>query len=169
MLISTKIAKLDRSVLFLTTCLVGMGTVAIYEATTDTRLDGLYISYLYLFALFCLPMLFIALVDYKILLGRLAYLFYGVGIGLLVLVKLVGENLNGAVRWLSIGSFQLQPSELAKICTVLLIAHLLGTREGQRLRFFQDLVPVCFVFNSFHFNNGSARFGYSTRICWHIT
>lgn len=75
MLISTKIAKLDRSVLFLTTCLVGMGTVAIYEATTDTRLDGLYISYLYLFALFSLPMLFIALVDYKILLGRLAYLF----------------------------------------------------------------------------------------------
>lgn len=146
MFLSTKIAKLDRSVLFLVTCLVAIGTVAIYGATTDTRLDGLYISSLYLFALFCIPMLFIALVDYKILLGRLAYLFYGVGIGLLMLVKLVGENLNGAVRWLSIGSFQLQPSELAKICTVLLIAHLLGKREGQQLRFFQDLVPVCFVF-----------------------
>lgn len=75
MFLTTKIAKLDRSVLFLVTCLVGIGTVAIYGATTDTRLDGLYISSLYLFALFCIPMLFIALVDYKILLGWLAYLF----------------------------------------------------------------------------------------------
>jgi rod shape determining protein RodA len=146
MFITKKIAKLDRSILYIVASLVAIGTVAIYGATTDTRLEGLQINYLYLFASFCIPMTLVALVDYKILLGKLSYLLYGVGIGLLVLVKLVGENLNGAVRWLNIGSFQLQPSELAKICTVLLIAHLLGKREGKQLRFFQDLVPVCLVF-----------------------
>ncbi|MNO34624.1 Rod shape-determining protein RodA [compost metagenome] len=146
MFITTKIAKLDKSILYIVASLVVIGTIAIYGATTDTRLEGLQINYLYLFASFCIPMTLVALVDYKILLGKLSYLFYGIGLGLLVLVKLFGENLNGAVRWLTIGSFQLQPSELAKICTVLLIAHLLGKREGKPLRFFQDLMPVCFVF-----------------------
>jgi rod shape determining protein RodA len=146
MFITTKFTKLDKSVVYLVASLVAIGTVAIYGATTDTRLDGLHINYLYLFGFFCIPTLFIALVDYKIFLGKLSYFLYGIGIGLLVLVKLVGENLNGAVRWLSIGSFQLQPSELAKICTVLLIAHLLGKREGKQLRFFQDIAPVCVVF-----------------------
>lgn len=146
MSIITKISKLDKSILFLIACLVAIGTIAIYGATTGTHLDGLHMNYMILFAIFCVPMLLIGLIDYQIFIGKLSYLFYGIGIGLLVLVKFVGENLNGAVRWLSIGSFQLQPSELAKISTVLLIAHVLGKREGKQLRFLKDLVPVCIIF-----------------------
>ena len=141
-----KIAKLDKSILLIMCCLVTTGTIAIYGATTDTKLEGLHISNLYLFGAFCIPMLVLALFDYRILLGKLSYLFYGIGIGMLVLVKFTGENINGAVRWLSIGPFQLQPSELAKICTILLIAHLLGKREGAKLRPLQDLLPICIIF-----------------------
>ncbi|MEC0240282.1 FtsW/RodA/SpoVE family cell cycle protein [Paenibacillus dokdonensis] len=146
MFITSKLAKLDKFTLFLILCLVAIGTIAIYGATTDTHLEGLHISYLYLFGAFCIPMLFLALLDYKILLGRLSYLSYGIGIAMLILVKLFGEHINGAARWLSIGGFQLQPSELAKIFTVLLIAHVLGKREGMKLRLFQDLVPICIIF-----------------------
>ncbi|OAB38285.1 cell division protein FtsW [Paenibacillus macquariensis subsp. defensor] len=141
-----KIAKLDKSILLIMCCLVTTGTIAIYGATTDTKLEGLHISNLYLFGAFCIPMLVLALFDYRILLGKLSYLFYGIGIGMLVLVKFTGENINGAVRWLSIGPFQLQPSELAKICTILLIAHMLGKREGAKLRPLQDLLPICIIF-----------------------
>ncbi|MFE4714743.1 MULTISPECIES: FtsW/RodA/SpoVE family cell cycle protein [unclassified Paenibacillus] len=146
MFITSKFAKLDLSTLILVTCLVSIGTLAIHGATADTHLAGLQINYLYLFGAFCIPMLMIALIDYKVLLGKLAYLLYGMSIGMLVLVKFVGEHINGASRWLSIGSFQLQPSELAKISTVLLIAHVLGKREGRELRFIQDLLPVCGIF-----------------------
>ncbi|MDR0267519.1 FtsW/RodA/SpoVE family cell cycle protein [Paenibacillus sp.] len=140
------ISKLDKSTLFIVLCLVSIGTIAIYRATDGTRLEGLYKSNIYLFIAFCIPTLGLTIFDYRILLGKLSYLFYGIGIAMLVVVKFAGENINGAARWLSIGPFQLQPSELAKIFTVLLIAHLLGKREGRKLRFVQDLLPIFLVF-----------------------
>ncbi|MFF2482748.1 FtsW/RodA/SpoVE family cell cycle protein [Paenibacillus sp. NPDC058071] len=146
MIVIRHFSKIDKSMIFIVLCLVAIGTVAIYEATAGTILDGIYMNYLKLFAIFCIPMIIIALIDYQILLGGLSYILYALGIGLLVLVKFFGENVNGAVRWLSIGSFQLQPSELAKICTVILIAHILGKREGSELRFIRDLVPVGIIF-----------------------
>lgn len=146
MFITHIISKLDKSILFIILCLVAIGTIAIYGATVDTNLDGLHISNLYLFGAFCIPMLVLALLDYRVLLGKISYVLYGIGIGMLVLVEFTGENINGAVRWLSIGSFQLQPSELAKLFTVLLIAHLLGKREGAQLRIVQDILPICIIF-----------------------
>ncbi|MBE9913579.1 rod shape-determining protein RodA [Paenibacillus donghaensis] len=140
------LAKLDKSTLFIVCCLVAIGTVAVYRATEGTHLEGLHMSNIYLFAAFCIPMLGLSILDYRILLGKLSYILYGIGIGMLVLVKFAGENINGAARWLNIGHFQLQPSELAKIFTVLLIAHLLGKREGRQLRFVQDLLPIGCVF-----------------------
>ncbi|OME89759.1 MULTISPECIES: FtsW/RodA/SpoVE family cell cycle protein [Paenibacillus] len=146
MFITHIISKLDKTMLFIILCLVAIGTIAIYGATVDTNLEGLHISYLYLFGAFCIPMLALALLDYRVLFGKLSYVLYVIGIGMLVLVKFTGENINGAVRWLSIGSFQLQPSELAKLFTVLLIAHLLGKREGAQLRIVQDILPICIIF-----------------------
>lgn len=146
MIITRLLAKLDKFTLFIILSLITVGTIAIHGATMDTKLDGLHISFLYLSGAFCIPMLILALLDYRILLGKLSYLFYAIGIGMLILIRFTGENINGAVRWLSIGSFQLQPSELAKIFTVLLIAHLLGKREGARLRPLQDILPLCIIF-----------------------
>ncbi|MWV42396.1 rod shape-determining protein RodA [Paenibacillus sp. HJL G12] len=140
------ISKLDKSTLMVLVCLVSIGTVAIYRATEGTHLEGLHISNIVLFVAFCIPMLILSLMDYRILLGRLSYVLYGIGIVMLVLVRFAGENINGASRWLNIGHFQLQPSELAKIFTILLIAHLLGQRKGRKLQVIQDLLPVGLVF-----------------------
>ena len=66
-------------------------------------------------------MLGIALVDIRII-ARFAWLAYLGGIGLLVLVLLHGNIGKGAQRWIGIGPFQLQPSELMKIVLVLALA-----------------------------------------------
>lgn len=45
---------------------------------------------------------------------------------LLILVLLVGINVNGSKRWLPLGFMQFQPSEIAKIITIILSAAYLG-------------------------------------------
>lgn len=46
-------------------------------------------------------------------------------IGLLILTILVGKNINGAQRGLSLGGFTFQPSELAKVTVVLYLARII--------------------------------------------
>lgn len=42
-----------------------------------------------------------------------------VSIGLLVLVLLIGENVNGAVRWINLGFFRFTPSEVSKMFMII--------------------------------------------------
>lgn len=53
---------------------------------------------------------------------------YLISVGLLVLVSFYGNESGGAVRWLEIGQFQLQPSEIAKLALILMQAKLLASR-----------------------------------------
>ena len=51
---------------------------------------------------------------------KYAYWIYGITLGLLIGVEVAGHIGMGAQRWLSIGGFQVQPSEVMKIALVLL-------------------------------------------------
>ncbi len=55
---------------------------------------------------------------------------FGVTVGLLVLVLFVGTTVGGATRWIDLGLFPLQPSEVAKVSAVLFGAWLL-TRSDE--------------------------------------
>ncbi len=146
MILKRRLAYLDVMLIFLMFCLIAIGTVAIHEATVNTKLNGLHVNNVLSFAVFCIPMAVLALLDYRFFIGKFAYVLYAIGIGLLLWVQFKGENLNGAVRWFQIGSYQIQPSELAKLFTVLLVAHLLHRRQGEKLRLFADIVPILAVF-----------------------
>ena len=58
---------------------------------------------------------------------RLAWPLYGVSILLLLSVLVIGQEVNGAKRWVNIGGIQFQPSEIAKFTMILVFARL--TRE----------------------------------------
>ena len=64
----------------------------------------------------------IALVDIRLWL-RWAYVIYAVSVVLLVGVEVMGTIGMGAQRWIDLGVFQLQPSELTKISLVLALAR----------------------------------------------
>lgn len=49
-------------------------------------------------------------------------LTYGATLALLILVEIIGSEGKGAQRWIEIGSFRLQPSELMKIAVVMALA-----------------------------------------------
>ena len=55
---------------------------------------------------------------------RLAWPLYGVSILLLLSVLLIGEEVNGARRWINVAGLQFQPSEIAKFTMILLFAKL---------------------------------------------
>lgn len=54
---------------------------------------------------------------------KIAVPLYFVTLGLLALVPIVGSTAGGAKRWIAIGSFTFQPSELAKTALVLILAY----------------------------------------------
>ena len=65
---------------------------------------------------------------------RLAWPLYGVSIVLLLSVLVIGEEVNGAKRWINLAGLQFQPSEIAKFTMILLFARLtrgFGTKARQ--------------------------------------
>jgi cell division protein FtsW len=62
---------------------------------------------------------------------RSSALLYFLGIGLLVVLLIpgVGKQVNGAVRWVAVGPFNLQPSEFMKLFMILYLAGYLVRRQ----------------------------------------
>ena len=69
------------------------------------------------------------------MLGVLSWASYGTAVVLLAAVPAVGITANGATRWIGIGSFSLQPSELAKLGLLLVLAAVLGSARPAWQRF----------------------------------
>jgi len=67
--------------------------------------------------------------DYRWL-KTLAWPIYGVNLGLLVLTLVIGDGVGGSARWVNVGPFTFQFSELAKILMITVLAAYLGNREG---------------------------------------
>src|SRR5690606_40392101 len=59
----------------------------------------------------------------------------------LVLVRFVGTEVGGARRWISLGAFNVQPSEIMKFALVNYMAAFAAARKGQIAFFFRGLVP----------------------------
>jgi rod shape determining protein RodA len=79
--------------------------------------------------------------DYKWL-KTFAWPLYVVQLGLLVLTLAVGDGVGGSARWVEIGPFVFQFSELAKILMIVVLANYLGARAG-RLNSLPAILGAC--------------------------
>ncbi len=105
--------------LIVITALIGFATLySISGGSTETWVSRQLIRFGVGFTL----MLIVAVVDVRFWL-RAAFLIYGVALALLVAVEVVGTVGMGAQRWVDLGPFQLQPSEVMKIALVLALAR----------------------------------------------
>src|SRR5699024_4946465 len=59
-----------------------------------------------------------------------SYLFYAIGIALMILTLLIGVEINGSKSWLDIGPMNLQVSELMKVATILAVANYLTSQRN---------------------------------------
>ncbi len=72
---------------------------------------------------------------------RSAPLLYLAGIVLLVLVDLIGTTSKGAQRWLDLGLFRFQPSEIVKLAVPLMVAQYLGNKN-QPINFKETFIAL---------------------------
>jgi len=91
---------------------------------------GVAIRQLAWFGVGIVALVFMASIDYRRLV-RAAPLFYVLGLGGLAAVFLLGRTVSGARRWLLVGPVSVQPSELFKLCFVLMAVWLLTSRWAQ--------------------------------------
>lgn len=83
--------------------------------------------------------------DYELLEKWAVYLYSG-GIILLLIVHFFGTEKNGSQRWISLGAFEIQPSEFMKIFLILYISYILSKVGKSRLTFRESIPVVCKVF-----------------------
>ena len=57
---------------------------------------------------------------------RWVWLFYGIGLAMLVAVLVVGVSSKGAQRWLDLGVTRFQPSEIMKLAVPMMVAWYIG-------------------------------------------
>jgi cell division protein FtsW len=130
--------QLDSHILVLVTLgLTAFGLVMVYSATSASaalggRDPGFYLKRESIYALIGIVLLLVASrTDYRVL-RYLAPPLLLVSIGSCFAVLVVGQEVNGARRWLGVGALTFQPSELAKLALAIWAASYLARRPAPR-------------------------------------
>ncbi|MCF6092712.1 rod shape-determining protein RodA [Microaerobacter geothermalis] len=85
----------------------------------------------------------ILLFDYHFI-GTYSYIFYGIGVILLIAILIKGTITNGAQSWFDFGYFKVQPSEFMKIFIILTLARYFSQKEEkeEKIESFYQLIPA---------------------------
>ena len=120
------ILHFDWTLFTLVLALAGIGLVSVISASYGGHkiIDPLVIRQLIWIAAGTVALLLAVLIDYRAL-QAYAYPFYVMVIGLLIAVMVAGHATGGSRRWINLGFFHLEPSELAKLAVVLVMVRYL--------------------------------------------
>lgn len=131
---------IDKITILLFLTLVTMGWFNIYAAVYDEEYSQIFDlsqrygkQFIWIIATLIIAV-FIVVVDSRFYLF-FSWFIYAFFIFLLLMVLLVGNEVNGAKSWFEIGPFSIQPSEFAKFATALALAGYLNERR-------QDLTKI---------------------------
>ncbi len=141
--------KIDIPFLVITLVLLTIGLVMLFSASYAYAFYNKGNSFYYierqlLFAVMGIAaMLVVSQVNYKIL-QKYSLLLYAAAIVLLIIVLFMRDE-RGFARWIYIGSFSFQPSEIAKFAIIVLLAHFATTNAGKMKTFKYGVLPfaVC--------------------------
>ncbi len=148
-------AEYDRSVLWVSVLLLGLGLVMVYsssiaiaEAGRNTGHQPLY--YLLRHALFVAISVAAGLIAFQIptaVWQRCAPYLFVLGLVLLALVLVpgIGRKVNGAQRWIPLVVFNLQPSEMMKVFAVLYAADYTVRKAAFMHNLRKGFMPMFFV------------------------
>lgn len=129
------LSNLNVSLFFLVLVLFALGVLNLYSASSLRLQTGITTVFYYKKqfvwgGLGLLVMLASMVFDYRHLksISRPLYLF---SLMLLVWVLCFSEEIFGARRWISLGGFSLQPTEIAKLSVLIMAAHSISRLQGR--------------------------------------
>jgi rod shape determining protein RodA len=126
----------DVFLVTLTFVLAGLGLLLVFSATQHKQdITGItaagYLKRQALWvALGVVAMVVTAVIDYRVLRDLAPVLYVGAVLVLLAVLSPLGTNSRGAQAWFQFGSFQLQPSEYAKLVFILCLAAYCAAHRG---------------------------------------
>lgn len=120
----------------------------LYSATYPIRELGgaqVFAKQLYWYLIGFVFFMLMTTFDYSML-KQLAYPLYFIAVGLLIYVLFMGKTVSGSQRWIVLGPFSFQVSELAKIAVVLILAKYFSEGEKFREYNWRDLLqPIILI------------------------
>jgi len=139
-----KIWRINWGLVLVLTLIAGIGSVALYSAAGG-HFEPWAAKHAMRYGIALGLMLVVALVHPKVWLS-LAWPLYIASLLLLVAVDIAGKIGMGAQRWLVIGPMQIQPSEIAKVAVILVLARYYhGLNREQAGRFLYTLPPLVVI------------------------
>ncbi|MDP2330841.1 MAG: rod shape-determining protein RodA [Reyranella sp.] len=146
-----RIWRINWGLVLVLTAIAGIGVLALYSAAGG-RFEPWASRHAVRYGAALALMLTVALIHPRVWL-TLAWPIYIVSLLLLVAVDLIGKIGMGAQRWLVIGPMQIQPSEIAKVAVIMVLARYYhGLRKEQASQLLYTLpallvilVPVALV------------------------
>jgi cell division protein FtsW len=143
--------KSDKLLFVATLLLVCTGVVMVYSASAVMAMEKFQRPYWFLlkqlaWALSGLALMPIVMrIDYRHYRQR-TVIWTALGVaGVALVAVLFGPRVNGATRWLGVGPFGIQPSELAKIAIIFFMAALLERRMERIDELGYSLLPIAGV------------------------
>jgi cell division protein FtsW len=149
------IPEYDRTLVWLSVLLLGLGTVMVYSSSIAIAEGGRSTGYqptyyLVRHALFVAVGVLLALVTFQVpikLWQQAAPYLFILGMALLVLVLIpgIGREVNGSRRWISLFALNVQPSELMKVFVVLYAADYTVRKAAFMHSLRRGFMPMFFV------------------------
>ena len=146
-----RVLGFDQALLWVTIALLTWGLVMVYSASIalpdnpNTTRHYSPMSYLIRHAMSLVIAFIAALLAFQVPMRsweRAAPWLFIAALLLLMLVLVVGRDINGAKRWIPLGVMNFQPSELAKFAMVLYAASYMVRKMEIKERFFRAVLPM---------------------------
>jgi rod shape determining protein RodA len=118
---------LDISIVVAVFVLCCISVASIYSATFDMGGLAFFHRQMIFAGIGFLLMLIILLTPFRTI-QILSYPLYGISVVILAMILVAGKVVAGSKSWFGVGGFGLQPSELAKVTTILALAAYLSQR-----------------------------------------
>ena len=141
---SERLWRINWGLVLVLTAIAGIGVLALYSAAGG-RYDPWAAKHAIRFGAALGVLLIVALIHPKVWL-TLAWPIYIGAMLLLMAVDVIGKTGMGAQRWLMLGPMQIQPSEIAKVAVILVLARYYhGLTREQAARFLYTLPPLLVI------------------------
>jgi len=124
--------KFDILIFILAIGIIVTGLISVYSATFTNNSSLDFFKKQLIFVI--IGIIFMIITSYtqpKYILNT-AYIFYAISILLLILVLILGRRISGNKSWFSFGGFGIQPSEFAKVATILALSAFLNKEDRDK-------------------------------------